>query len=87
MYSYKNYATNSYNIYATLRLRDDLWYRGDGTSSWYPAWIPLALAKTTEDSLFKNILEIEGPQYHAGPKAGQRQTLRSCLKTLNVVAI
>ena len=57
-------------------LRQDLWERGDGTSTWYPSWIPLAFAETTEDSLFKNILSLEGAMYDAGPRAGQRQTLR-----------
>ena len=57
-------------------LRQDLWERGDGTSTWYPSWIPLARAETTEDSLFKNILSLEGAMYDAGPRAGQRQTLR-----------
>ena len=57
-------------------LKDDLWERGDGTSSWYPAWLPLALAETTPDSLFKNILGLKGPQYDAGARAGQQQTLR-----------
>ena len=63
-------------------LKEDLVKRGDGTSTWYPAWIPLALARGDKDegvptdSLFKNILEIEGPQYDAEPRAGERQTLR-----------
>ena len=51
-------AENEARIRAAARfLEDDLSSRGDGTSMWYPAWIPLALAATTEDSLFKNILE------------------------------
>ena len=57
-------------------LRKDLADRGDGTSMWYPAWLPLARAATTEDSLFKNILKMEGAMYSAGPRAGERQTLR-----------
>lgn len=64
-------------------LRADLRSRGDGTSTWYPAWIPLALAKGDKeegvptDSLFKNILGIEGPKYSAEPfKVGEPQTLR-----------
>ncbi len=70
-------AENEARIRAAARfLEDDLSSRGDGTSMWYPAWIPLALAATTEDSLFKNILEIEGRMYSAGPRAGERQTLR-----------
>lgn len=56
-------------------LKADMRRRGDGTSSWYPAWIPLALAPTTEDSLFKNILSLEGPQFDAEPRTGERQTL------------
>ena len=70
-------AENEARIRSAARfLEDDLSSRGDGTSMWYPAWIPLALAATTEDSLFKNILEIEGRMYSAGPRAGERQTLR-----------
>ena len=70
-------AENEARIRAAERfLKDDIIERGDGTSTWYPAWIPLASAATTEDSLFKNILEIEGAMYEAGPMAGERQTLR-----------
>ena len=70
-------AENKARIRAAARfLEDDLSSRGDGTSMWYPAWLPLALAATTEDSLFKNILEMEGAMYSAGPRAGERQTLR-----------
>ncbi len=58
---------------AEALLREDLRDRGDGTSSWYPSWIPLALAETTEDSLFKNILNIEGAPYFDRPGL---QTLR-----------
>ena len=54
-------------------LREDRGSRGDGTSSWYPSWIPLAFARTTEDSLFKNILNIEAARYVDRPG---RQTLR-----------
>ena len=70
-------AENEARIRAAARfLENDLFIRGDGTSMWYPSWIPLGLAETTEDSLFKNVLEIEGPMYSAGPRAGERQTLR-----------
>lgn len=61
---------------AEARLKADLRMRGDGTSSWYPSWIPLAFAEATEDSLFKNILGLEGAQYDAPPRAGERQSLR-----------
>ena len=63
-------------------LKADLVRRGNGSSTWYPAWIPLALAKGDKekgvptDSLFKNILSIEGPTYSVGPEAGEPQTLR-----------
>ncbi|MXX39998.1 MAG: hypothetical protein F4Z85_18395 [Gemmatimonadetes bacterium] len=64
-------------------LRADLVRRKDGTSTWYPAWIPLALAKGDKeegvptDSLFKNILKIEGPTFSAEPfRVGKPQTLR-----------
>ena len=53
-------------------LEKDRTDRGDGTSSWYPSWIPLALAETSEDSLFKNILSLRGAEY----PDGRRQTLR-----------
>ena len=53
-------------------LRQDLRTRGDGTSKWYPSWIPLGTAKTPADSLFKNILTLEGLPYIDGRK----QTLR-----------
>ena len=56
-------------------LRDDLLERGDGTSKWYPSWIPLLSAETTEDSLFKNILSLPGRTYDTGPRAGQAQSL------------
>lgn len=76
-------AENEARIRAAERfLKDDIDTRGDGTSTWYPAWIPLALAKgdkeegVATDSLFKNILSIEGPKFSVGPKAGQPQTLR-----------
>ncbi len=64
-------------------LREDLRNRGDGTSSWYPSWIPLGAAKDVEDpakarkdSLFKNILFLEGRTYDTGARIGQAQTLR-----------
>ena len=50
-------------------LEDDI--REDGTSSWYPSWIPLAGAKSDTDSLFKNILSLKGAKY----PDGSRQTL------------
>ena len=53
-------------------LRQDVRTRGDGTSKWYPSWIPLGTAKTLEDSLFKNILTLEGLPY----LDGRKQTLR-----------
>ncbi len=62
-------------------LKADIRNRGDGTSSWYPAWIPLAYAKTTEDSLFKNILGLEGPQYGEPLPGDPRQTLRAFFET------
>jgi len=43
-------------------LKADISLRGDGTSSWYPAWIPLGSASTWEDSLFKNALYLRGNQ-------------------------
>ena len=49
-----------------------------GTSSWYPSWIPLGLiakpdsAEAARDSLFKNILNLEGARF----ENGNRQTLR-----------
>lgn len=67
---------------AEAYLKADLTSRGNGTSTWYPAWIPLALAKgdkeegVATDSLFKNILYIEGPKYSVAPRAGEPQTLR-----------
>ena len=69
---------NEARIRAAARfLEDDLSSRGDGTSSWYPPWIPLGFAKTSEDSLFKNALNLRGGRpYITGPKAGQRQSLR-----------
>ncbi len=58
-------------------LMEDIAQRGDGTSSWYPSWIPLGFAKTSEDSLFKNAVNLPGGRrYITGPKAGQPQTLR-----------
>ena len=58
-------------------LKADMAQRGNGTSSWYPSWIPLGFAKTSEDSLFKNALNLRGGRpYITGPKAGQRQLLR-----------
>ena len=57
-------------------LKTDLSMRGDGTSSWYPSWIPLAFAETPEDSLFKNILGLDGPLFDAGPRSGERMSLR-----------
>ena len=56
---------------AEALLRDNLRERGNGTSRWYPSWIPLAFAETAEDSLFKNILSLEGAKY----SDGTRQTL------------
>ena len=57
-------------------LKTDLSMRGDGTSSWYPSWIPLSSATTTEDSLFKNILSLQGGRpYGTGLRAGQNQSL------------
>lgn len=56
-------------------LKSDMRSRGDGTSSWYPSWIPLAFAETTEDSLFKNILSLEGARY-GDLRQGRRQLLR-----------
>ena len=56
-------------------LKVDLRTKGNGTSSWYPSWIPLAFAETAEDSLFKEILSLEGALYEAGPSAGERQSL------------
>ena len=53
-------------------LREDL---KDGTSSWYPSWIPLSAAKAAEDSLFKNILSLPGRTYDAGGRVGQAQLL------------
>lgn len=53
-------------------LMQDMRTRGDGTSKWYPSWIPLGTAKTSEDSLFKNILTLKGLPY----LNGQKQTLR-----------
>ena len=66
---------NEARIQAAARfLEDDL---SDGTSSWYPPWIPLGFAKAPEDSLFKNALNLRGGRpYITGPKAGQRQSLR-----------
>ena len=56
-------------------LMDDLGERGDGTSSWYPSWIPLSPAKAAEDSLFKNILSLPGRTYDVGGRVGQAQLL------------
>lgn len=61
---------------AKTLLENDFKSRGDGTSKWYPSWIPLAFAKTAEDSLFKNILGLPGRTYEAGPRKGQVQSLR-----------
>ena len=47
----------------------------NGISKWYPSWIPLASAKTTEDSLFKNILDLPGRPYGSGARIGQEQSL------------
>ena len=44
-----------------------------GMSSWYPSWIPLGFAKTTEDSLFKNALYFPGGRPYV---SGKRQNLR-----------
>ena len=56
-------------------LREDLRSRGDGTSKWYPSWIPLSSATTMGDSLFKNILGLPGRTYDTGARAGQEQPL------------
>ena len=60
---------------AKAALRQDIRTRGDGTSTWYPSWIPLGRAINTPDSLFKNILSLPGRTYDAGPRAGQKQSL------------
>ena len=64
------------NQAAANYLKEDLEDWGDGTSSWFPSFFPLSYAETAEDSLFKNIINLEGALYDAGPQAGQRQTLR-----------
>ena len=76
-------AENAARIQAAkVFLKADKVRREDGTSTWYPAWIPLALAKGDKeegvptDSLFKKILSIEGPTYSVGPRVGEPQTLR-----------
>ena len=53
-------------------LMADMRTRGDGTSKWYPSWIPLGTAELRPDSLFKNILTLEGLPY----LDGRKQTLR-----------
>ena len=60
---------------AREHLLEDLRTRGDGTSSWYPSWIPLGAATTMEDSLFKNILSLPGRTYDTDERAGQNQLL------------
>lgn len=60
---------------ARSHLLEDLRTRGDGTSSWYPSWIPLGSAMTMEDSLFKNILGLPGRTYDTGLREGQEQPL------------
>ena len=62
-------------------LREDMARLGNGTSSWYPSWIPLGFAKTAEDSIFKNILNLRGGRpypsnYVPAYKAGLRQSVR-----------
>ena len=58
-------------------LKEDMVQRGDGTSSWYPSWIPLLAATTAEDSLFKNALNVRGGNaYLTGPRAGIKQSVR-----------